>query len=176
MLVAMVSVVGIVSLAIDASHLGYVKSRLQSTADAMSLAAAKRLDETGSTLAACERAREVMLANAVGFAELTDEIPAGVTCPQNTWFEIQFSATPSPFVAGSTPARYVRVRLSDVSSDVSFARALGIVDLTAGASAVAGPSAPLAYACNVFPLGACADLTVGKPFFGFTPGGRLWIE
>ena len=171
MLVAMVSVVGIVSLAIDAGHLGYVKSRLQSTADAMSLAAAKRLDETGSTLAACERAREVMLANAVGFAELTDEIPAGVTCPQNTWFEIQFSATPSPFVAGSTPARYVRVRLSDVSSDVSFARALGIVDLTAGASAVAGPSAPLAYACNVFPLGACADLTVGKPFFGFTPGG-----
>ena len=171
MLVAMVSVVGIVSLAIDASHLGYVKSRLQSTADAMSLAAAKRLDETGSTLAACERAREVMLANAVGFAELTDEIPAGVTCPQNTWFEIQFSVTPSPFVVGGTPARYVRVRLSDVSSKVSFARALGIVDLAAGASAVAGPSAPLTYACNVFPLGACADLTVGKPFFGFTPGG-----
>ena len=171
MLVAMVSVVGIVGLAIDASHLGYVKSRLQSTADVMSLAAAKRLDETGSTLAACEMAREVMLANAVGFAELTDEIPAGVTCPQNTWFEIQFSVTPSPFVVGSTPARYVRVRLSDVSSKVSFARALGIVDLAAGASAVAGPSAPLTYACNVFPLGACADLTVGKPFFGFTPGG-----
>ena len=172
MLVAMVSVVGIVGLAIDASHLGYVKSRLQSTADVMSLAAAKRLDETGSTLAACEMAREVMLANAVGFAELTDEIPAGVTCPQNTWFEIQFSVTPSPFVVGSTPARYVRVRLSDVSSKVSFARALGIVDLAAGASAVAGPSAPLTYACNVFPLGACANLTVGNPFFFFFSSRR----
>ena len=96
MLVALVTLVGIVGLAIDASHLGYVKSRLQSTTDAMTLAAARRLDETGSTLAACESARDVLLANAVGFTELTTELPSSVSCPQNTWFEMQFSATPRP--------------------------------------------------------------------------------
>jgi hypothetical protein len=171
MLVALVTLVGIVGLAIDASHLGYVKSRLQSTTDAMTLAAARRLDETGSTLAACESARDVLLANAVGFTELTTELPSSVSCPQNTWFEMQFSATPRPFIAGSTPARYVRIRLSDVSSNVSFARVLGIVDLSAGASAIAGPSAPLIYACNVVPVAACADVAVGKPYFGYTPNG-----
>jgi hypothetical protein len=171
MLVALVTLVGIVGLAVDASHLGYVKSRLQSTADAMSLAAARRLDETGSTLAACETARDVMLANAVDFTELSDELPVGISCPENTWFQLQFSATPTPFVPGSTPARYVRVRLADVSSNVSFARVLGIANLSAGASAIAGPSAPLIYACNVVPLAACADLAIGKPYFGYVPKG-----
>lgn len=168
MLVALVTVLGIVGLAIDASHLGYVKSRLQATADAMALAAARRLDETGSTLAACEVGREVLLANATGFIELTEELPAGASCPQNTWFEMQFSATPNPFVAGSTPARYVRIRLTNVSSNVSFAQVLGIVDLSAGASAIAGPSAPVTYACNIFPIGVCADKSAGNRLFGYT--------
>lgn len=172
MLVALVTLVGIVGLAVDASHLGYVKSRLQSTADAMSLAAARRLDETGSTLAACEMAREVMLANAVDFTELSDELPVGISCPENTWFQLQFSATPTPFVPGSTPARYVRVRLTDVSSNVSFARVLGIANLSAGASAIAGPSAPLARLCSLLPIAVCG--TAATPNHGFDPG-RVYV-
>lgn len=172
MLVALTTVVGIVGLAVDASHLAYVKARLQSTADAMALAAARRLDDTGSTLAACETAREVMLANATGFGELTAELPADISCPQNTWFEIQFSATPSPFVPGSNPARYVRIRLADVSSNVSLARVLGFSDLSAGASAIAGPSAPLAKLCSLLPIAVCG--TSAEPNHGYEPG-RVYV-
>jgi hypothetical protein len=167
-LVALVALVGIVGLAVDASHLGYVKSRLQSTVDAMSLAAARRLDETGSTLEACNAAREVMLANTAQFTELADALPAGTSCPENTWFALQFAATAYPFVPGSSPARYVRIRISDVGSETSLARVLGITELAAGASAVAGPSAPLARLCNLLPIAVCG--TPAEPNHGFVPG------
>ncbi|NBP09104.1 MAG: hypothetical protein EBU76_11690, partial [Gammaproteobacteria bacterium] len=68
--ISAVTLIGIVGLALDASHLGYMKARLQSTVDAMALAAAKRLDETGSTTSACEAARTTLLENAEGFREL----------------------------------------------------------------------------------------------------------
>ena len=172
MLVAIVALVGIAGLAIDASHLGYVKSRLQSTADSMALAAAHRLDQTGSTLAACEAARDILIVNAVGFGELTDELPPGISCPQNTWFDLQFSAAANPFVPGSTPARYVRVRLNDVSSDISFVRVLGISHLAAGASAIAGPSAPLARLCSLLPIAVCG--LPNEPDHGFETG-RVYV-
>jgi len=171
-LVALVALVGVGGLAIDATHLAYVKARLQSTADSIALAAARRLDETGSTMAACVTAREIMLENASSFSELTNELPASITCPDNTWFGIEFSATSSPFRSGTTPAKYVRIRLKDVSSEVSLARILGISELAASASAVAGPSAPLATLCSILPVAVCGKLD--EPNKGFEIG-RLYV-
>ena len=44
--ISAVTLIGIVGLALDASHLGYMKARLQSTVDAMALAAASAIAST----------------------------------------------------------------------------------------------------------------------------------
>ena len=171
-LIAAATLIGVAGLALDASHLGYMKARLQSTVDAMALAAAKRLDEVGTTTAACEAARTTLLDNAQGFRELTDALPPTISCPGSPWFEIQFSATASPFTAGSSPARYVRVRIAEVKTGASLARALGFVDLAVAASAMAGPSAPLERLCSLLPIAVCGNPT--PPYFGFEPG-RVYL-
>lgn len=158
--IAAATLIGVVGLALDASHLGYMKARLQSTVDAMALAAAKRLDETGNTTAACEAARTTLNSNAQGFRELQAAMPPNITCPNATWFQIQF-----------TGAR-VRVRIADVETPPSLARALipfGFPgELGVSASAIAGPSAPLQVLCSLLPIAVCGDGP--SPYFGFEPG------
>lgn len=170
--IAAVALVGVVGVALDASHMGYMKARLQSTIDAMALAAAKKLDETGSTAAACGAAREVLLENVSSFKELARSMPADITCPANTWYEIDYSSTIAPFVSGTTPARYVRVAINELSTAASLSTVLGVVDIAASASAIAGPSAPLSRLCNLLPVAVCG--TSATPYFGFEPG-RLYL-
>lgn len=170
--IAGIALLGVVGLALDASHLGYMKARLQSTVDAMALSAAKRLDQVGTTSAACEAALETLLANEQDFRELRNVRPSPLSCTGNSWFTIEYSTTAAPFVVGSTPARYVRVRISGLETGASLSRVLGFNLLEVAASAVAGPSAPVAYLCSLLPVAVCGVNT--PPYFGFEPG-KLYV-
>lgn len=172
LVIAGAALLGIVGLALDASHLGYMKARLQATVDAMALSAAKRLDQVGSTSAACEAALQTLQANEQGFRELRDSRPADINCANPSWFSIEYSASVAPFVAGSTPARYVRVGIAGLETGASLSRVLGFSTLEVAASAVAGPSAPLAYLCSLLPVAVCGINS--PPNYGFEPG-RLYV-
>lgn len=167
--IAAAALFGIAGLALDASRLGYMKARLQSVADAMALAAAQRLDETGSATAACEAARQSLIANAQGFKELAESLPSPVSCSD---INIRYSSV-IPFDPNQPGlARYVRVLLDDIETGASLAQALGFSTLEVSASAVAGPSAPLGEVCSVLPIAVCG--TAEKPNFGFVPG-RVYL-
>jgi hypothetical protein len=169
--ISAVTLIGIVGLALDASHLGYMKARLQSTVDAMALAAAKRLDETGSTTSACEAARTTLLENAEGFREPQTALPTTIVCPGASWFQIQYSKGVAPFNAGTTPANYVRVRIAQINTRPSLARVLGFFgDLAVTASAIAGPSAPVEKLCSLLPIAVCGESAAPAPNFGYEPG------
>ena len=172
--IAAAALVGVVGLAIDASHVGYLKARLQSTVDAMALAAAKRLDQQGTTAAACQAALETLAANEAEFRELRGSHPVTTVCPSLPWFSIEYSATVAPFVAGTTPARYVRVAIVDLKTGASLSRALGLVDLAVSARAVAGPSSAIEYLCSLLPIAVCG--TSASPNFGFVPGNVYLLK
>ena len=167
--IAAAALIGIAGLALDASRLGYMKARLQSVVDAMALAAAKRLDETGSQGAACEAATQSLIANAQGFKELAESLPSPVSCGD---IDIRYSSVIPFDTTQAGTARYVRVAVDDVATGTSLAQALGFTTLEVSASAVAGPSAPLAEVCSVLPIAVCG--TAQKPNFGFVPG-RVYL-
>jgi hypothetical protein len=167
--IAAAALIGIAGLALDASRIGYMKARLQSVVDAVALAAAKRLDETGSTISACEAARLSLIDNAEGFKELAESLPSPVSCGD---IDIQYSSV-IPFDPTQPGVkRYVRVFLGDIVAGASLSQALGFTTLEVSASAVAGPSAPLAEVCSVLPIAVCG--TAAKPNFGFEPG-RVYV-
>lgn len=153
--VGILALLVMVGLAIDTGHLVLNKSRLQSTVDAAALAAAKVLDQTGSETQATVAARSVFDLNAGDHAELQGELSgADIT--------VQYSNALSPFTPGTTPANYVRVRADDFSMWTSFTALVGFDELSTGASAVAGPSAPITgEACDLVPMMVCADVGAG---------------
>lgn len=159
--VGLLALLAMAGLAIDTGHLVLNKSRLQSTVDAAALAAAKRLDETGSEAQASAAANQVFTVNA---DRLRGATGAAVT--------IQYSRTLSPFVPGSAPANYVRVRANNLSWRAGFVRALGFTTLATGASAVAGPSAPIGAPCDLVPLAVCAIKDSSGPHWGYVPYGQ----
>jgi hypothetical protein len=163
--IAAAALIGIAGMALDASRLGYMKARLQSVVDAMALAAAKRLDETGSPDAACEAAKQSLIDNAKGFKELAEALPSPPTCGD---IDIRYSSVIPFDTTQAGAARYVRVAIDDMATGASLAQALGFTTLEVSASAVAGPSAPLAEVCSVLPIAVCG--TEEKPNFGFVPG------
>lgn len=147
---ALLIVLVMAGLAIDTGHLVLNKSRLQSTVDAAALAAAKVLDQTKSEANAESVARSVFELNAAQFPELNGKIgPNDIT--------VQFSTTLDPFVPGTTPAGYVRVKAPMFSMWTSFSQLLGITSLETDATAVAGPSAPIPRPCDLFPVAVCGD-------------------
>lgn len=156
--IGLVALLAMAGLAIDTGQLVLNKSRLQSTVDAAALAAAKTLDETGSETQATAAANQVFKVNA-------DRL-RGASGAART---IQYSSTLSPFVAGSSPANYVRVRADNLSWRAGFIRVLGFDTLATGASAVAGPSAPIGAPCDLFPVAVCADDPLNPPDWGFEP-------
>lgn len=149
--IGLLALLAMAGLAIDTGLLVLNKSRLQSTVDSAALAAAKTLDETGSETQATLAANQVFTVNA---ARLRGASGAAVT--------VEYSSTLSPFVAESSPANYVRVRASNLSWRAGFVRVLGLDTLSTGASAVAGPSAPITgEACDLVPMMVCADMSAG---------------
>ena len=68
--VGLLAVLAMAGLALDASHMGYNKARLQSAVDAAALSAAKVLDQTNNTADATAAAQATFNANAAAFPEL----------------------------------------------------------------------------------------------------------
>jgi Flp pilus assembly protein TadG len=163
----MVAIIGIAGLALDGGHAMLSKTRLQNSVDAAALSAAKTLDETADT-ALAEAAALTMLgdnANNAGNRELGEAFGSGSLA-----VSVEFSSTLSPFVPGTVPAEYVRVRAENFALPVWFSVVLGITEKSVAASAVAGPSPTINQACNIMPMMVCGDPAAGAPYWGYTPG------
>jgi Flp pilus assembly protein TadG len=156
--IALLVLLAMAGLAIDTGHLVLNKSRLQSTVDAAALAAAKVLDQTGSEAQATDAANSVFAVNANRLKGAT-----------NAGIGVQYSSTLYPFAPGSTPANYVRVRADNLSWRAGFIRVLGLDTLSTGATAVAGPSAPIEAPCDLFPVAVCAVTGSVGPYWGNVP-------
>src|SRR5262245_7534792 len=96
--VGLVVLVAVVGLAIDVSHLGLNKARLQSTVDASALAAAKVLDQLkGAEAPATAAALSVFGINAAAHPELNRVMNNGLE------ITVEYSATLNPFSPGTAP-------------------------------------------------------------------------
>jgi len=169
--IAMLMMLGIVGMAIDGAHGMLNKSRLQNTVDAAALSAAKTLDQTkGDTTAALAEALSMFGTNASGAGN--GEIAASYA-RNDVQVSVQFSNTLMPFVAGTIPAQYVRVRATNLRLPGWFIPVMGFAEKIVGASAVAGPSPTLAVICNIAPMMVCGDPAAaagGDPFYGYRVG------
>ena len=155
-LLAMLAVAG---MALDGSHALANKTRIQNTADAAALAAAKVLDQTNDTAQSTAAANSLFSINADGLGnhELNDAYDAG-----DINVTVQYSTTVSPFVPGSGPGPFVRVIATGFDTQTTLSRVLGINDISTPATAVAGPSGPLgtgngAEVCDIAPIAVCTD-------------------
>lgn len=162
---AILILLAMAGLAIDIGHLVLNKSRLQSTVDAAALAAAKVLDQGYSEGDATAAAMAIIQTNADKYNELLSALG-------DMEVNVEYSHTLNPFVTGSTPADYVRVRAENFSMWTSFTRLVGFDEMSIRASAVAGPSAPIGSPCDLFPVAVCADMTAGPPHWGYAPYGE----
>jgi len=165
--IALVAILGMAGLALDTSHAMLNKTRLQNTVDAAALSAAKTLDDTNDTVLARAEALAMFEGNAGGAGNR--EIGAAYAGGSLT-VTVEFSSTLSPFVAGSSPAEYVRVRAENFTMPAWFSNVLGISEKSIAARAVAGPSPTINQACNLMPMMVCGDPAAGGPYWGYTPG------
>jgi hypothetical protein len=159
--VGMLAILAMAGLALDMSHALLNKARLQNSVDAAALMAAKTLDEGGNIGAAEAAAVQIFADNAAGDGngEMT-----GVS------IDVEFSATVDPFVTGTTPAEYVRVRADEFTMGAWLIQLIGFDEKTVGASAVSGPSPTLGtQVCDLSPFIVCADpgATIEDEFFGY---------
>jgi Flp pilus assembly protein TadG len=165
--VALVAIIGMAGLALDTSHAMLNKTRLQNTVDAAALSAAKTLDETGDTALSRAEALAMFAGNAAGAGnrEIEDAYGSG-----SLTVTVEFSSTLNPFVPGTSPPEYVRVRAENFVMPAWFSQVLGITEKDIAARAVAGPSPTINQACNVMPMMVCGDPNAGGPYWGYTPG------
>jgi hypothetical protein len=165
-LIGLVAIIGMAGLALDGGHTLLNKTRLQNTVDAAALSAAKILDDTGDVLLAEADARATFADNAgsAGNGEIGQAYADGTLT-----VTVQFSSTLYPFVAGSSPAEYVRVRADNFAMRTWFSNIVGVSETRAAASAVAGPSPTINHACNIMPMMVCGDPGAGAPYWGYTP-------
>jgi len=160
--IAMVAMLAIAGLALDSSHAFVNKTRLQNTADAAALAAAKVYDQTTDTTASTIAANSVFGLNTDGNGnfEIDNAYDGG-----DIIVTVQYSVTLNPFVSSGI-GPYVRVIATGFNMPTSLSAVVGITDMDIGASAVAGPSPAIDSACNIAPLVVCAeDMTAD--YFGF---------
>ena len=163
----MVVMLGMVGLALDGGHAMLNKTRLQNSVDAAALSGAKELDLTGDEAQA--RAAVILTFAANGAAPGNHEM--GEAYADGTIdLQVQFSQTLNPFVPGTIPAQYVRVRARNFEMPIWFSQIVGLTQKIVAASAVAGPSPTINVACNIAPMMVCGDPAAGAPFWGYTPG------
>ena len=136
--VGMIAIVAMAGLALDGGHVMLNKTRLQNAVDAAALSGAKELDLTSDIVRARDAAVLAFGTNgsSAGNSELGEAYTSGTID-----IEIQFSATLNPFVPGTSPAEYVRVRARNFRMPAWFANVVGITEKTVAATAVAA-SAP----------------------------------
>lgn len=148
----LLAILAVAGLALDASHITYNKSRLQAVVDTTALTAAKVLDQTGSATQATAAANAVFQANIASFPELRRVLGAGATPV------IAYSIGISPFTpepAGTVGLHYARVSVADFAAGAGLLRLVGAQSLPVRASAIAGPSPAVGYACNIVPIALC---------------------
>ncbi len=166
--IGMVVLIAMAGLALDGGHMMLNKTRLQNAADAAALTAAKTLDATADEGLATNDALALFAAN--GAATGNDELGAEYTAGGIT-VSVQFSSTLNPFVPGTGPAEYVRVRAMGFTFPSWLLQVIGFNNKTVDATAVAGPSPTINNLCNLAPLLACAaDPSDGPPYYGFEEG------
>jgi Flp pilus assembly protein TadG len=165
--IALVAIIGAAGLALDSGHTMLNKTRLQNTVDAAALSGAKTLDETGDIVLAQADALAMFAGNASGQGnqEIAAEYGSG-----SLTVTVEFSSTLNPFVPGTSPPEYVRVRAQNFRMPAWFSQVLGVTEKTTAASAVAGPSPTVGQACNLLPVMVCGDPAAGPPYWGYTPG------
>ncbi len=160
--IGLIAIIAMAGLAIDSSHAFVNKTRLQNMADAAALAAAKEYDETTDTILATNVANSNFGRNTDGSGNF--EIDAAYDSG-NISVVVQWSETLNPFVStGIGP--YVRVIASGFNMATGLAAVIGINSISVGASAVAGPSPTINFACNIAPLVTCAA-DVNADDYGF---------
>ena len=166
--VGLVALLAMAGLALDTSHAMLNKTRLQNAVDAAALSGAKELDLTGGDVFRARAAvEEAFTANgaSAGNNEMGEAITDGTI-----QLEVQFSATLDPFVPGTVPAEYVRVRARNFRLNAWFATVVSATDKVVAASAVAGPSPTINTVCNIAPMMVCGDPEAGAPFWGYKEG------
>ncbi|WP_297796341.1 Tad domain-containing protein [uncultured Marinobacter sp.] len=168
--ISLVAILGMAALALDISNAHLEKTRLQNALDAAALSAAKVLDQTGSTALADSAGHTTFAANlaAPGNAGLGAAANDG-----DLTLALEYSSTLNPFVAGTTPANYVRAKVANYDVAEWFAPVLGFDDLAIAGTAVAGPSPSVKKACDIAPLMACGTPQEESPpdtTFGYSRG------
>jgi hypothetical protein len=166
-IVALLAILAVAGLALDSSHALANKTRLQNAVDAAALAAAKVLSLASDTAQATAAANSLLGQNADGPGnhEFNDAYDAGEIA-----VTVQYSETLNPFVPGSLNGPYVRVIAQNFNIQTTLSKVLGVDQIPVAASAVAGPSPTIHYACNIAPLLVCADDPDPEAdFFGFEP-------
>lgn len=158
---AMAVLIGAGALALDIGNLILSKSKLQNLADAAALSAAKAIDLGGDQASAITAGKSTINDN-LGY----DGFSAIVLDDSN--ITIEFSETlPFDTSTATTDSTYVRVKIENVDIP-DFLVTIFSVNLSARASAVAGPSSSLGRSCNIVPLSVCAgNSTESGNIFGF---------
>lgn len=149
--IGMVSLLGMVGMALDLGH-GYLnKSRLQYALDATALSSAKTLLDTD---------RDIIKADAHARDTFNEHLQGELAGDPMT-LVVEFSDTLNPFVPGGTTPNYVRVRVNDFEMPYTLSRVLpGIgAEMSIGASAVAGIERLGGgnTVCDIAPLTLCGD-------------------
>jgi hypothetical protein len=166
--VGLVAMLAMIGLALDGGHGMLNQSRLQNVVDASALSAAKVLDDSqGDEDLARQEALNMFAENAVesGHREIAEALAASQIS-----ITVEFSRSLNPFMAGTTPAQYVRVIATGLDLPSWFIQVVGFAQKSVGASAVAGPSPTLAVVCDVAPMMACGDPAATDDFWGYAPG------
>ncbi len=155
--IGLLAIIAMAGLAIDSSHAFVNKTRLQNMVDAAALSAAKEYDETTDTILSTVAANSNFGRNTNGSGNFEID---GAYDNGDISVIVQYSETLNPFVStGIGP--YVRVIAAGFSIQTGLAAVVGINSINIGASAVAGPSPTINFACNIAPLVVCA----GEPPF-----------
>ncbi len=162
--VGMIFLIAMAGLALDGGHMMLNKTRLQNTVDAAALTAAKTLNASADEGLATTAALALFAANAAatGNAELGAEYTAG-----GITVNLQFSSTLNPFIPGTFPAEYVRVRATGFTLPSWLIQVIGFNNKTVGATAVAGPSPTINNLCNLAPMMMCGAPDGDPPFYGY---------
>jgi hypothetical protein len=160
--IGMVAMLAMAGLALDSSHAYVNKTRLQNTADAAALTAAKVYDQTTDTILGAAAANSLFGINTNGNGNF--EVDAAYDAGDIS-VVVQWSPTLNPFVP-SAIGPYVRVIATGLNTATTFSNIVGIANIPVAASAVAGPSPRVDNACNIAPLVACAN-DIYEEYFGF---------
>ena len=157
--IGLLAILAVAGLALDGSHALANKTRMQNTADAAALAAAKVLNQTVDTGQATAAANSLFSLNADGLGnqELNGAYDAG-----DITVTVQYSTTVNPFTPGSPDGPFVRVIATGFDTQTTLSRVLGFNQISTPATAVAGPSGPLgtgqgAQVCDIAPIAVCSD-------------------